>query len=62
MKMRSPSQRAARRVAFTLMEMLVVVAIIVVLAGIGGAYLMGQLERVKVNSATAQAKVLPVAG
>ena len=33
-----------RRNAFTLMEMLVVVAIIVALAGMGGFYFMGQLE------------------
>jgi general secretion pathway protein G len=46
------------RVAFTLMEMLVVVAIIVVLAGVGGAFLMGQLEGAKVSSARAQAKVI----
>ncbi len=30
-----------RRAAFTLMEMLIVVAIIVALAGIGGYYLIG---------------------
>ncbi len=46
------------RLAFTLMEMLVVVAIIVVLAGVGGAFLMGQLEGAKVSSARAQAKVI----
>ena len=33
-----------RRQAFTLMEMLIVVAIIVALAGIGGFFIMGQLR------------------
>src|SRR5437879_7398526 len=47
-----------RRAAFTLMEMLVVVAIIVVLAGVGGAYLIGQLNESKVSSAMMQAEVL----
>jgi general secretion pathway protein G len=38
------AQRTARRAAFTLLEILVVVAIIVVLAGIGTVYLLPQLE------------------
>jgi len=38
----TPENRIARA-AFTLMEMLVVVAIIVALAGLGGYYVMGQL-------------------
>jgi general secretion pathway protein G len=45
-----------RRAAFTLMEMLVVVAIIVVLAGVGGAYLIGQLNESKVNTAKIKAQ------
>jgi general secretion pathway protein G len=45
-----------RRAAFTLMEMLVVVAIIVVLAGIGGYYLLGQLDDAKRSAAKLQAK------
>jgi general secretion pathway protein G len=54
MKMRSLSQRAARRAAFTLMEMMVVVAIIVALAGVGIFYMAGQADegnkaRVKAN-------------
>ena len=52
------TQRRPRRAAFTLMEMLVVVAIIVVLAGIGGAYFMGRLEESRVNAAKLQAEVL----
>jgi general secretion pathway protein G len=47
-----------RRLAFTLMEMLVVVAIIVVLAGVGGAYLLGRLEESKIGAAQAQARVI----
>jgi len=48
--------RFLRRAAFTLMEMLVVVAIIVVLAGLGGYYLMGQLAESKVSAAGIQAR------
>jgi general secretion pathway protein G len=40
-----------RRTAFTLMEMLVVVAIIVALAGIGGFFFLGALEDAKVDTA-----------
>jgi general secretion pathway protein G len=49
-------QRQLRRAAFTLMEMLVVVAIIVVLAGVGGAYLIGQLNESKVSTAQVKAR------
>jgi general secretion pathway protein G len=45
-----------RRLAFTLMEMLVVVAIIVVLAGVGGTYLIGQLNESKVSTAKIKAR------
>jgi general secretion pathway protein G len=43
MRLREQSRRYRRRSAFTLMEMLVVVAIIVALAGIGTYYLIGAL-------------------
>jgi general secretion pathway protein G len=43
-----------RRAAFTLMEMLVVVAIIVALAGIGGFFIMGQLRQGQEDAAYAQ--------
>lgn len=49
---------ASRRNAFTLLEILIVVAIIVVVAGIGGAYLFGALERGKQSTAKAQIKQL----
>lgn len=48
--------RPLSRAAFTLMEMLVVVAIIVVLAGVGGAYLIGQLNESKVSAAQIKAR------
>jgi general secretion pathway protein G len=43
-----------RRSAFTLMEMLIVVAIIVALAGVGGYYLMGALKDSQKGIAAAQ--------
>jgi len=45
-----------RRAAFTLMEMLVVVAIIVALAGIGGYFLLGQLSQSQRDVARAQVR------
>ena len=44
------------RSGFTLMEMIVVVAIIAALAGVGGYYYMQTLEKSKVNLARSQAK------
>jgi general secretion pathway protein G len=43
------------RAAFTLMEMLIVVAIIVALAGLGGYYFIGQLNEAKKKTAKVQA-------
>jgi general secretion pathway protein G len=51
-----PADRLPRRAAFTLMEMLVVVAIIVVLAGVGGAYLIGRLNDAKVDATKIRAR------
>jgi general secretion pathway protein G len=50
--------RAAARSAFTLMEMLVVVAILVVLAGAGGVIYMRQLDDAKKDTAKAQCHLL----
>ena len=45
-----------RRSAFTLMELMIVVAIIVVLAGLGGIAFFGQLEKAKMSSRTSSAR------
>lgn len=58
MLVQTRSRRTNRRAAFTLMEMLVVVAIIVVLAGLGGYYLLGQLGAARDSAAKAQMQVL----
>jgi general secretion pathway protein G len=47
-----------KRSAFTLMEMLIVVAIIVMLAGIGGVFLYPQLVGARKDTAAAQVKGL----
>ncbi len=54
MKIRN-SQHRQRRAAFTLMEMMVVVAIIVALAGTGIYYMAGQID--EGNKAKAQANI-----
>jgi len=51
-------QSKLARAAFTLMEILVVVAIIVALAGVGGYFLIGQLTQSKADVARLQAKKL----
>jgi general secretion pathway protein G len=51
-----PERRLAVRAAFTLMELLVVMAIIVIIAGFGGYYVIGQLNESKVTQAKIKAK------
>jgi general secretion pathway protein G len=55
---RNRATRAAARSAFTLLEILVVVAIIVVLAGVGGTYLLQRADEAKEGAAKAQVKIL----
>jgi len=52
------NQNRQRRVGFTLMELLVVVAIIVILAGVGGFTFMKTLEDQRVNSAIMKANTI----
>ena len=52
----SLESRRAVRAAFTLMELLVVMAIIVIIAGFGGYYVIGQLNESKVTQAKIKAK------
>lgn len=53
-----PPARAARRSAFTLLEVLIVVAILVVLAGVSSVYVFRYLEDSKVGAAKAGAATL----
>ena len=57
---RSPTHQTLRttRRAFTLLEVLVVVAIIVMLAGVGGYYLLNQYENSKVSKAKIECEAL----
>jgi general secretion pathway protein G len=57
MTVRHPS-RAAERVAFTLMEVLVVVAILVILAGVGGVIYLRYLEDARKDKARIDIKTL----
>lgn len=54
-------RRERRRAGFTLMEMLVVVAIIVILAGLGGYYFLGQAEESRKSAAKVQVRQLTTA-
>ncbi len=55
-----PSQpaRVSRRSAFTLLEVLIVVAILVVLAGVSSVYVFRYLDDAKVNAAKAGVKAI----
>jgi general secretion pathway protein G len=52
----SPRTRRPFRGAFTLLEVLIVVAIIVMLAGVGGYYLLQRYEEAKVSRAKIDCK------
>jgi general secretion pathway protein G len=52
------TQHAAVRSAFTLLEILVVVAIIVVLAGVGGYYLLPRVDEARLGTAKGQLRML----
>jgi general secretion pathway protein G len=52
------SARAATRAAFTLLEVLIVVAILVVLAGVSSVYVFRYLEDAKVNRCKADVRTI----
>jgi general secretion pathway protein G len=60
MKLNTPSplrvRRLARRIAFTLVEMMIVVAIIVLLAGVGTYYMAGSIDEGNKAKAAADVK------
>ncbi|MFL5328035.1 MAG: type II secretion system protein GspG [Gemmataceae bacterium] len=58
MTVAKPTSRALRRSAFTLIEVLIVVAILVVLMGVGAVQYMHYLEDSKKSAATMQIKNL----
>lgn len=60
MMLQKSSQRRVRS-AFTLLEILIVVAIIVVVAGVGGYYLFGALDRGKIDAAKSQMRIIETA-
>ena len=53
-----PDNESRREPGFTLMEILIVVAIIVILAGLGGYYLLPQLDKAKEGTAKARTMTL----
>ena len=57
-RMQIERNEASRRRGFTLMEMLIVVAIIVVVAGLGGVYLFQYLGEAKADAAAIKIKIL----
>jgi general secretion pathway protein G len=61
MVLRHENQVKGSRTGFTLMEILVVVAIIVILAGLGGYYLLGQVDEARKGAAKTQIRTLTTA-
>jgi len=55
---RSRSEVAARRAAFTLLEVLIVVAILVVLAGVSSIYVFRYLDDARIDASRASASTI----